>query len=46
MIEHEPTEHAHWSTKIVCTCGEQFANWMTFYRHRGDAYREQLARRQ
>jgi hypothetical protein len=40
---HEPTEQPNWQTKIVCACGYQAANWMDFYRHRGDAYRASTA---
>lgn len=42
MIEHEPTTQAGWQTKTICTCEEQFVNKMEFYRHRGDAYRQQI----
>lgn len=42
MTFHEATEQPNWQTKIVCTCGEHCNNWMEFYRHRGDAYKEQL----
>lgn len=42
MEDHEVIERPNWETKIVCTCGERCPNWMEFYRHRGDAYRDQL----
>lgn len=25
---------------VECNCGEQYTNWMEFYRHQSDAYRE------
>ena len=40
-MEHEVrTDTPNWQTKIICTCGEQSASYMSFYRHRGDAYKE------
>lgn len=42
---HEARSAVQWDTKIVCECGERCANWMEFYRHRGDAYLAVLTER-
>jgi hypothetical protein len=38
----EPTGMRPVTMKIRCLCGFDASSWMEFYRHRGDAYRDQL----